>query len=104
MLSKSCVVNHVWFLGDLIFGHTTAFLDTSENTVSHTVSQSVVFEIASSFQMLWKATRENSTKVWILCEAAEHGPCRGSAKQMPPRKAEESLDNKDVTTNLSDGV
>lgn len=62
MLSKSCVVNHVWFLGDWIFGRTTALLGASENTISHTVSQSVVFEIASSFQVLWKAVGGNIVK------------------------------------------
>ena len=54
--------------------------------------------------MLWKAARENTTKAWILCEGAERSPCRGSAKQMPLQETEESLDNQDVTTNLSDGV
>lgn len=62
MLSKSCVVNHVWFLGDWIFGRTAAFLGASKNTISHTVSQSVLFETASSFQVLWKALGRNTVK------------------------------------------
>lgn len=62
MLSKSCVVNHVWFLGNWIFGRTAAFLGASKNTISHTVSQSVLFETASSFQVLWKALGRNTVK------------------------------------------
>lgn len=70
MLSKSCVVNHVWFLGDFIFGRKTAFLDASENTISHTVSQSAVFEIMLSFQTLWNISRENTIKVWVPWKSA----------------------------------
>lgn len=98
MLSKNCFVNHVQFLGDLIFGHTTPFLDANENTISHTASQSAVFEIMLSFQTLWNDARKNTIKVWIPWKSAG---LAGGLPDMCPYKSRESIKSKGIINELS---